>query len=82
MGYRRAAALGRRASGMLAGTSGLPAGNKLARESRRKRHVAREAFRFTRDVRDGMELYIARHPRHSGSTLSRHTDHDDEGDGR
>lgn len=49
----------------------------------RNRQVTREAVRFTRDVRDGMELYIARHPRPAGSTLSTHTDHDDdEGDGR
>jgi hypothetical protein len=46
------------------------------RESRRHRGaigLARETFRFTRDVREGMELYTARHSAPAGSTLS--TDH-------
>jgi hypothetical protein len=40
--------------------------------------LARETYRFTRDVREGMELYMARHPAPAGSTLStdRTTDHD------
>ena len=32
--------------------------------------LARETYRFTRDVREGMELYTARHPAPTGSTLS------------
>jgi len=31
--------------------------------------LARETFRFTRDVREGMELYTARHSATAGSTL-------------
>ena len=31
--------------------------------------VARETYRFTRDVREGMELYMARHSAPAGSTL-------------
>jgi hypothetical protein len=36
--------------------------------------AARETYRFTRDVREGMDLYAARHSRSAGSTLS--TDHE------
>jgi hypothetical protein len=36
--------------------------------------MARETFRFARDVREGMELYMARHSVSAGSTLS--TNHD------
>jgi hypothetical protein len=36
--------------------------------------VARETFRFARDVREGMELYMARHSASAGPTLS--TNHD------
>ena len=36
--------------------------------------LARETFRFTHDVREGMELYMARHSVPAGSTLS--TDRD------
>ena len=36
--------------------------------------LARETVRFTRDVREGMELYMARHSEPPGSTLD--TDHD------
>jgi len=32
--------------------------------------VARETYRFTRDVREGMELYRRAHPAPAGSTLS------------
>jgi hypothetical protein len=59
MGYRRVVSFGRRASGTL-GTSRAPA---------RKRRWVRETIRFTRDVREGMDLYIARHPRQAGPTL-------------
>ncbi len=31
--------------------------------------LARETYRFTRDVREGMELYTARHSAPAGSTL-------------
>ena len=40
--------------------------------------LARETYRFTRDVRDGMEVYRLAHPEPAGSTVSadRSTDHD------
>jgi hypothetical protein len=44
--------------------------------------AARETYRFTRDVREGMELYRRAHPASPGSTLStdrpRPTDHEPE----
>jgi hypothetical protein len=44
--------------------------------------LARESYRFTRDVREGMELYRLAHPAPAGSTLSadrdRPTDHEPE----
>jgi hypothetical protein len=46
LGYRRVNALGRRLSGTLAGGAAGP----------------RPALRFARDVREGMDLYISRHP--------------------
>ena len=76
-GYRRVAAAGRRVSASLTpgGTLKLAdtrAGTRMA--SRRARRgavvLARETYRFTRDVREGMELYTARHPAPAGSTLS------------
>jgi hypothetical protein len=48
MGYRRAVRLGRRA-----------ASGALGRDAIR---ATRQARRFTRDVREGMDLYSARHP--------------------
>jgi hypothetical protein len=87
-GYRRVAAVGRRVSASL--TPGGPlkltdtrAGTRTASRtaSRRARRgavtLARETYRFTRDVREGMELYMAQHPAPAGSTLSTdQTDHD------
>ena len=53
----------------------LAPGAGLARRGRRGTiGLARETFRFTRDVREGMELYMARHSAAAGSTLS--TDHE------
>jgi hypothetical protein len=54
MGYRRVARL-------------LPRGGDPA--PRPRQHPVRETIRFTRDVREGMDLYIARHPRRVGPTL-------------
>jgi hypothetical protein len=69
-GYRRVAALGRRLSGALnpAGP-GTPA--KLAPRPVRRGTVAlaRQTIGFTRDVREGMQLYTARHSAPEGSTL-------------
>ena len=80
-GYRRVSALGRRLSATLnpaePGTA-LTQSARLAQGARRGRRgtiaLARETFRFTRDVREGMELYMARHSAAAGSTLS--TDHE------
>ena len=52
MGYRRVASFGRRASGTLG----------AGRAHVTTIGVARETIRFTRDVREGMDLYMARHP--------------------
>ncbi len=79
MGYRRASSLGRQVSQTL---GGRPEGAAAA-----KRHWAREAIRFTRDVRRGMDLYFDRRRTRSAPTLSagaraqgsrpqRSTDHD------
>ena len=38
--------------------------------------LARETMRFSRDVREGMELYMARHSAPAGSTLVTEHDHD------
>jgi hypothetical protein len=84
-GYRRVATVGRRVSASLTpeGTLKLTdtrAGARSAsrRASRGAVTLARETYRFTRDVREGMELYTARRPAPAGSTLStdRTTDHD------
>ena len=80
-GYRRVSALGRRLSASLNPASGpsslnprsgAKTGNPgLARgASRGAIRAARETYRFTRDVREGMELYMARHSAVASSTLS------------
>jgi uncharacterized protein YfiM (DUF2279 family) len=69
-GYRRVSAVGRRVSATLS-----PGGNPTARNRGiTARRAAREAFRFTRDVREGMELYRLNHSAPAGSTLT--TDHE------
>ncbi len=86
-GYRRVAAAGRRVSASLSpeGTRKLAdtrAGTRMA--GRRARHgaaaLAVQTYRFTQDVREGMELYATRHPAPAASTLSTDrtlsTDHD------
>jgi hypothetical protein len=84
-GYRRVAAAGRRVSASLTpgGTLKLAHTHTASRRARRGAvALARETYRFTRDVREGMELYMARHQAPAGSTLStdqatdRTTDHD------
>jgi hypothetical protein len=88
-GYRRVAAAGRRVSASLTpgGTPKLAdtradtrAGTGMAGRQARRGAVALavQTYRFTRDVREGMDLYMARHPAPTGSTLSadRSTDHD------
>ncbi len=78
-GYRRVSAVGRRLSASLNPAGPAPSltpaagpgpGARLARQGRRGAlSLARETFRFTRDVREGMELYMARHSAPAGSTL-------------
>jgi hypothetical protein len=61
MGYRRVSSLTRQVSDTLGGRRDRPAAVR--------RHWAREAIRFTRDVREGMDLYSVRHPRTARPTL-------------
>ena len=76
-GYRRVSAVGRRLSASLNPAS--PGTGKVSATRARPGAIglARETFRFTRDVREGMELYRARHSVPAGPTLStdRGTDH-------
>ena len=70
-GYRRVSSLARQASQTL-GTR--PAGqNRPNGSAPMKRHWARETIRFARDVREGMDLYSARHPGHGRPTLGAST---------
>ena len=70
MGYRRVASFGRRASGTLG--AGRARVTTLG--------VARETIRFTRDVREGMDQYMARHPGRPEPTLGADTDHTEKDD--
>jgi len=74
-GYRRVSAVGRRVSGRLT-RGGAPSlnGQSLNRPSLNGpglngQSLARQAVRFTRDVREGMDLYMARHSPPEGPTL-------------
>jgi hypothetical protein len=79
-GYRRVSAVGRRLSASLnpaesgnaQGAQGAQSARsaQLARQGRRTAlRAARETYRFTRDVREGMDLYMARHSGPPDSTL-------------
>jgi hypothetical protein len=69
MGYRRVAALGQRVSGKgAAGQRSLALGGTI--------RATRAARSFSRDVREGMELYSARRPRAVGPTLPASNDTD------
>jgi hypothetical protein len=61
-GYRRVSSLSRQVSETL--------GTRQKRPGAVKRHWARETIRFTRDVREGMDLYSARHPARQRPTLA------------
>jgi hypothetical protein len=80
MGYRRVSAVGRRVSATLSPRATLSPGGSLSPGGRPRLTrrgavgMARETFRFARDVREGMDLYMARHSGPAGSTLS--TNHD------
>ncbi len=79
-GYRRVSAVGQRVSGRLT-RGGAPspdrpspnrpslAGPSLNRPSLDAQSLARQAIRFARDVREGMDLYMARHSPPEGPTL-------------
>jgi hypothetical protein len=73
-GYRRVSAAGRRVSASLTSGTSVKARVRPARTGALR--LARETYRFTRDVREGMELYMARHSAPAGSTLSTDHDHD------
>jgi len=70
--YRRVSAVGRRLSASLnLGTSPQPKPLFSVRRTRRTAiRATRETYCFTRDVREGMELYMARHSGSAGPTLS------------
>lgn len=83
MGYRRVAALGKRLSGQ------RYSGQRSSRQGVGTRNMTRDAIRatrmtrgvrgirsFSRDVREGMGQYSARHQRAEGPTL-RATDNND-----
>ena len=77
-GYRRVSAVGRRLSASLTSGASLTPGASLKHRVRPSARtgalrMAKQTYRFTRDVREGMELYMARHSAPAGSTLS--TDH-------
>jgi hypothetical protein len=48
---------------------GAAGGITAYRRVTKKRRWVRETIRFTRDVREGMDLYMVRHPRRVGPTL-------------
>jgi hypothetical protein len=82
MSYRRVSSLTRQ----LSVTLGLNPQQQNAQEAAVRRHWAREAIRFTRDVREGMDLYSAGHPRAPrptvgpGTPAGNSTDHDERED--
>jgi hypothetical protein len=75
-GYRRVCAVGRRLSARLDPAKPVADLTRQASLTRQARlagrgaiGMARETFRFTRDVREGMDLYMARYSGPAGSTL-------------
>ena len=89
-GYRRVCAVGRRLSATLTPGASLTPGGSLTTGGSVKPQVrsartgalrlAKQTYRFTRDVREGMELYRLAHSAPAGPTLSadhtRSTDYD------
>jgi hypothetical protein len=75
MGYRRVSSLGRQLSGTLSPTAGGPAHQAtLSRKTRRGLvrgtiRFTRDARRFGRDVREGMDLYMVRRTAQGSPTL-------------
>ncbi len=77
--YRRVSMVGRRLSGHLNLDTSAKTGTaspvlSVRRTRRGAIRAARETYRFTRDVREGMALYLAQPTRPGGPTLS--TNHD------
>jgi len=72
MGYRRVVALGQRISGQR--ISGQGAAGQRRLPLRQAIRATREVRSFSKDVREGMELYSARRPHAVGPTLSNDTD--------
>ena len=72
MGYRRASA----ATRQLAETLGA----RPRKPGAVKRHWARETIRFTRDVREGMDLYYVRQAPGKAPSLGGGTVHDEKED--
>jgi hypothetical protein len=88
MGYRRVSAMGRKMSGRLTGRHALSSTTRgaLSSTTRGAFGATRETIRFTRDVREGMDLYIARHNGSAPPTLrtpsnAYHADDHDQKDG-
>ena len=79
-GYRRVSAAGRRLSASLTPGASLAPGTSVKPRGRSARtgalRLTRQTYRFTRDVREGMELYRVAHSAPAGSTLSTDHDHD------
>jgi hypothetical protein len=74
-GYRRVSAVGRRLSASLTPGASVKPRVRPARTGALR--LARQTYHFTRDVREGMELYRLAHTAPAGPTLSTdHTDHD------
>ena len=63
---------------MVGAVGGVMGDRRIVRGT--KRAWARETIRFTRDVRDGMDLYSARHQGRSGPTLGASEDNDEKDD--
>ena len=72
VGYRRAAAAARRVAETL--------GARQQQPGAARRHWAREAIRFTRDVRDGMDQYYVRQAPAKAPSLGAGIVHDEKED--
>jgi hypothetical protein len=68
LGYRRVEAIGRKVTRRVPATV---TGAGTRKQSVTAMRLARETMRFTRDVREGMEIYSARQDRSAASTLSK-----------
>ena len=58
--------------GAIAGVAGYRRVERLARQRRGLVSAVHETARFARDVRDGMDDYMVRHPRPQRPTLAQH----------